>query len=354
MTTQVHVTALTKRFGDVVALDRADLEVERGHLMAVLGPSGCGKTTLLRLLAGFDHPDSGEIRLAGRLVSGGARGRVVPVHRRGVAVVPQEGALFPHLRVGENVGFGLRRGRESAGRVDEVLDLVGLAGLGSRYPHELSGGQQQRVAVARALAPRPALVLLDEPFSALDAALRTDLRTDIRAALAEDHATGLLVTHDQGEALSVADEVAVMRDGRILQVGAPDEIYRRPADEWVASFVGEAGVVDAEVHAGFASTPFGDLRVAGDAAGRQRILVRPEQVALAGEGVPAAVDRVTYHGHDTLVSMHLEDGTRIYSRMLSGPSRPAAGDVVRGGVDPDVAPPPAGGRPPATPPPAVT
>ena len=201
--------AVAKAFGRTQALAGLDLSVSFGALVAVLGPSGCGKTTMLRCIAGFERIDSGEITLDGRLVAGG---RVhVPAHRRRVAVVPQEGALFPHLSVGDNVAYGLDRTARRSGRVAEVLALVGLAGFEQRMPHELSGGQQQRVAVARALAPRPPLVLLDEPFSALDASLRIEVRADVREALRADNATAILVTHDQDEALSTADQVTVMR-----------------------------------------------------------------------------------------------------------------------------------------------
>jgi len=232
------VRGVRKSYGPVRALDGLDLDVPAGALTAVLGPSGCGKTTLLRCVAGFERVDAGEILVGTRLVAG-PRLHAAPERRR-VAVVPQEGALFPHLSVAGNVAYGLSRAQRRAGRVEEVLALVGLAGYGDRMPHELSGGQQQRVAVARALAPRPPLVLLDEPFSALDASLRAEVRHDVREALRADGATAVLVTHDQGEAMSEADQVAVMRAGRIVQAGSPGEIYGDPADAWVADFVGAA------------------------------------------------------------------------------------------------------------------
>jgi iron(III) transport system ATP-binding protein len=208
---ELALRGLHKAYGPVRALAGVDLTVRSGSLMAVLGPSGCGKTTLLRCVAGFEPVDSGHITVAGRTVT------TLAAHRRRIAVVPQEGALFPHLSVFDNVAYGLDRPARRAGRVEVVLALVGLADLARRMPHQLSGGQQQRVAVARALAPRPPVVLLDEPFSALDATLRVDLRRDVREALRADGATAVLVTHDQGEALSMADDIAVMRDGRIVQ-----------------------------------------------------------------------------------------------------------------------------------------
>ncbi|MEV0152378.1 ABC transporter ATP-binding protein [Micromonospora sp. NPDC050686] len=315
---EVVLTGVVKRYGRVAALDGVDLTVPAGELTAVLGPSGCGKTTLLRCLAGFERLDAGEIRLDGRPVAGG--GRHVPAHRRRIAVVPQEGALFPHLSVAANVGYGLDRSARRGDRVDEVLALVGLAGYGNRMPHQLSGGQQQRVAVARALAPRPSLVLLDEPFSALDAGLRAGLRHDIREALRADGATAVLVTHDQGEALSVADRVVVLRTGRVVQAGTPTAVYREPADQWVAGFVGEAVLLPATADAGRAATPLGSLPITGAAPdGPVTVLVRPEQVRIVPVAQPGAVAatvlRHDFHGHDALVALRLADGTRITARV---------------------------------------
>jgi len=332
---RVEIAGLRKAYGRVDALDGVDLAVAPGALTAVLGPSGCGKTTLLRCLAGFERPDAGTIRVDGRTVAGPAVH--VPPHRRRIAVVPQEGALFPHLSVGENVGYGLDRAARRAGRVDEALALVGLAGYADRMPHQLSGGQQQRVAVARALAPRPSLVLLDEPFSALDAALRGELRRDVRAALHADGATAVLVTHDRGEALSMADAVAVLRAGRIVQAGPPVDVYREPADAWVAGFLGDAVLLPAVVGDGWADTPLGRLPLTGPGpAGAVTVLVRPEQVDLLpaaeappGGAVPATVLRYDFHGHDALVSLRLADGTPVAVRLLDPAGPLAAGEPAR-------------------------
>ncbi|WP_248123062.1 ABC transporter ATP-binding protein [Micrococcus lacusdianchii] len=321
----VSVADLGASYGAAPVLAGVDFELATGELLAVLGPSGCGKTTLLRCLAGFERIEAGRISLAGDVV---ALPRVhVPAHRRQVAVVPQEGALFPHLSVAENVGFGLRRRRPGrVARIRECLALVGLAGLGERMPHQLSGGQQQRVALARAMAPRPPLILLDEPFGALDAALRTDLRQAVRRALKEDGATAVLVTHDQSEALSVADRVAVMEGGRLRQVGTPEEVYARPSDAWVAQFVGEADLLPV-----LGTTPDGRVRtaagaVAGTGTGA-RAVVRPEHVRLVedGAGVAARVVDVEFRGHEHVLTLELPDGTAVRARSLPAP---APGSVV--------------------------
>ncbi|MEV0590260.1 ABC transporter ATP-binding protein [Nonomuraea cavernae] len=335
---RLELRGIAKRYGSVVALAGADLTVPSGTLLAVLGPSGCGKTTLLRCVAGFERLDAGAIVVDGRTVAG--PGVHTPPERRHIVIVPQEGALFPHLSVRDNVGYGLSREERRSDRVEEVLTLVGLSGYGKRMPHHLSGGQQQRVAVARALAPRPSVILLDEPFSALDAGLRTELRRDVRAALRADEATGILVTHDQSEALSVADQVAVMRDGRVLQSGPAVDVYREPADSWVAAFVGEAVFLPAENGARpgtggtTLSTALGPITVGEVPAGTSplTVMVRPEQIRIA----PAPVDPVVtatvvghdFHGHDATVTLHLTDGSRITARVPGHTVPVAAGATV--------------------------
>ena len=269
---------LTKRYGDVVAVDDVDLDVHEGEFLGVLGPSGCGKTTLLRLVAGFERPDAGGIEIGGRVVAGPRR--LDPPERRRIGMVFQESALFPHLDVAGNIGFGLRS-KDRASRVAELVALTGLAGLQRRMPHELSGGQQQRVALARALAPDPALVLLDEPFSSLDATLRAQLRGEVREILRTAGATALFVTHDQAEALEISDRVAVMRAGRMEQVSSPDELYLRPINRFVAGFVGEANLLAGEVRGGEVRTLVGRFRspvgTLADGA-RAEVLLRPEQL----------------------------------------------------------------------------
>lgn len=309
--TELRVEGLSKSYGGPEAprvLDGLDLTVPGGALAAVLGPSGCGKTTLLRIVAGFLRADAGTVTVGGRVLTG--PGTQLPPERRRIGIVPQEGALFPHLSVARNVAFGLsgqdraERGR----RTGEMLELVGLSGYGERMPHELSGGQQQRVALARALAPRPALVLLDEPFNALDSALRAGVRADVRAALRLSGATALLVTHDQQEALSTADLVAVVRDGRVAQCGTPEQVYRRPADPWVAGFVGDAVLLPATADGGTATTPLGPVPLA-QGTGTGTVLLRPEQLELLGPesaAVTGTVTDVRFYGHDAMVSVAVD------------------------------------------------
>jgi iron(III) transport system ATP-binding protein len=339
--TSVTVRNLTKSFDAAPVLRGIDLTVPENSVTAILGPSGCGKTTLLRLIAGFEAPDSGEILLREQLVCGDGH-FVAPQHRR-VGYVPQEGALFPHLDVADNISFGLRgRERRDGRRVEELLSLVGLEPVvRQRFPHQLSGGQQQRVALARALAPRPSLILLDEPFSSLDAALREGTGRAVLEALTATHTTALLVTHDQSEALSLADQVAVMRDGTLAQVGTPHEVYRAPADLGVAEFVGAAVVVDADVVDGSASSDLGPLNVMpGFDGGRARLLVRPEQIDLVGStqpGVEARVVDVSYFGHDAALHLEILTSGRLVTARVSGTSVPVPDTLVRVSVTGPVA-----------------
>jgi iron(III) transport system ATP-binding protein len=325
------VSGLQKAFGATPVLTGVDLHVPGGSFTALLGPSGCGKTTLLRLVAGFDDPDGGTIAVGERTVTGA--GRSVPARSRGIGFVPQEGGLFPHLSVAANVAFGLpRRQRRDRARVAALLDLVGLpTDLADRAPHQLSGGQQQRVALARALAPEPALVLLDEPFSSLDAALREETRAAVAAALAAAGATTVLVTHDQAEALSMADQVAVMRGGRLVQLTDPRTLYRAPRDLDVATFVGEAVVLDADVRGGRAHCALGELDLDFLVAdGPVRVLLRPEQLRLHGpaaDAVAARVRDVDFYGHDSRVRLDLAGGLTVSAR-LDGADVPSPGDAV--------------------------
>ena len=325
----VVCNGLRRTYGGLAAVEDLDLEVRRGELLAVLGPSGCGKTTLLRLIAGFERPDSGSITLDGTVVVGPAT-FLPPEHRR-VGIVVQDHALFPHLTVAGNVAYGLRRDPERQARVAEVLAMVGLEGIGGRYPAELSGGQQQRVAIARALAPKPGVILLDEPFANLDAALRARIRFEVRAILEAAGATAVLVTHDQEEALSLADRVAVVDRGRVAQVGTPDEVYRRPASPFVARFVGDADLLPGASDGKAVTTPLGRLAVEGPApaAGPALAVIRPENLRLVADpGGPATVSLVTYYGHDQLVQVALGGGTVLRAR-LGAERLFSAGERVR-------------------------
>lgn len=310
---------LRKTFGGTVAVDHVDLEVPRGSLTSLLGPSGCGKTTMLRMVAGLITPDAGRIDIDGRTVTG--PGASIPPERRNVGLVFQDYALFPHLSVGRNVAYGLSHlpRRDRTTRVHEVLELVGLAGYADRLPAALSGGQQQRVALARALAPAPDLILLDEPFSNLDAALRAAVREDVRAILQAADATAVFVTHDQEEALSLTDRVAVMHAGRLHQVADPQTLYTTPATRFVAEFVGEADILPGR-RAGryLVDTPIGRLPTAAPLdASTLAVVMRPESLRLRpradGEG-EGEVTAISYFGHDQLVQVQLDDGFVLRAR----------------------------------------
>jgi iron(III) transport system ATP-binding protein len=320
----LEVEGVTIRFGRTEVLTGVDLHVPARSITSVLGPSGSGKTTLLRVIAGFERAQAGRVRVGDQLVDG--PGRQLPPERRSIGYVAQDGALFPHLTVAANIGFGLRRSPHRRRRVDELLELVGLGDLRHRYPHELSGGQQQRVALARALARAPALILLDEPFSSLDAALRASVRTEIAAMLRAAETTVVMVTHDQVEALSLGDQIAVLRQGRIAQVGSPRDLYTNPVDPEMARFLGEANLIDAEIEDGAAITALGrlDIRATapGQHRGRARVLIRPEQIDLTpgdrraesvGDGFGSAlvglvgvVTNLSYQGHDCVVTVRAQ------------------------------------------------
>jgi iron(III) transport system ATP-binding protein len=314
----VRLQGVAKSFGPVHAVRDVSLEIERGELMAVLGPSGCGKTTLLRTIAGFERPDAGSVEVSDEVVAG--PGRFVPPERRRIGMVFQDYALFPHLTVTANIAFGLanrpRDEREALTR--RTLELVGLQHKSTRHPHELSGGERQRVALARALAPEPAVVLLDEPFSNLDATLRAGLRREVELILRDAEATALLVTHDQEEALSLADRVAVMRDGRIVQVAAPEEVYVRPASRWAAQFVGEVNVLAGVAHGGGVETELGVFDLRAPASGSVHVAVRPEQLELrADHAGNAEVVAREFRGHDVLYRLRHEGGRVVLVQLPS-------------------------------------
>jgi iron(III) transport system ATP-binding protein len=327
----IEVTSVTTSYDGVAAVVDASLTVGPGELVAMLGPSGSGKTTLLRTIAGFERPDGGEIRIGGREVVGPGHW-VEPEHRR-VGMVFQHGALFPHLTASANVAFGAGSGE----RARELLELVGLAGRASSFPHELSGGERQRIALARALAADPAVVLLDEPFASLDPTLRESLRTEVVRILRAAGASALLVTHDQAEALSVADRLVVLRDGRVEQEGPPHDVYLNPRSRWVAEFVGEADVLPGRLAAGMVECELGRLRAAGAPEGAVDVVIRPEDVELrlgasANGHVEAVVLDHRSYGHDHLTHVQLPSGRVLRSRRL-GFARLEPGDRVHVHVD---------------------
>ncbi|MFY9968599.1 MAG: ABC transporter ATP-binding protein [Roseiarcus sp.] len=333
--TELAIAGLAKTLGARAVLRGLELTVESGGLLAILGASGSGKTTLLRCICGFERVDEGSIRIGGAIVAGGKTH--VPPERRRVGYVAQEGALFPHLNVADNIAFGLpRRLRRERRRVDELLELVGLPrSYAARGPQQLSGGEQQRVALARALAPDPALVLLDEPFSSLDAALRAGTREAVTAALANAGATALLVTHDQAEALSIGRRVAVLRDGRLIQIATPEILYRQPVDAELARFVGEAVLLTGLASGGRVSCALGDLKLCAPAPdGPVEAMIRPEQIRLRSVGdateARAEVVAVTFYGPDAEVRLSLSgaEPALAFSARVPGYACPRPGDSV--------------------------
>ncbi|MBB4207927.1 ABC transporter ATP-binding protein [Roseinatronobacter bogoriensis] len=297
--TLLSVEKLRKQFttGDVAAVERVSFDLGEGEMLALLGPSGCGKTTTLRMIGGFEPPDEGRIALNGRDITH------LPPEARGIGFVFQDYALFPHLSVLDNVKFGLRKlsRAQAEARAKDMLALVGLESLCTRKPHELSGGQQQRVALARTLAVAPPLVLLDEPFSNLDAAMRVETRQEVRKLLKSAGSAAILVTHDQEEAMAVADRIAVMEKGRVIQIGTPDEIYRNPVSAFVASFLGRSNILNGTASGMEVKTEFGTLPLSRAANGAVSLSVRPEQIMLeADPNGPACVVGREFRGHDQL------------------------------------------------------
>jgi iron(III) transport system ATP-binding protein len=309
------VEGLVKNFDEVNALDGVSFELQPGELLAVVGPSGCGKSTLLRTVAGLVQATSGTVTLAGRPVDDGRTH--LPPERRGVGLVFQDHALFPHLTVRQNVAFGMRTeagrpasGRDTEDRVTEMLGLVSLADHGSRYPHELSGGERQRVALARALAPRPALMLFDEPFASIDQNLRVRLRVDVVGALRATGTPALFVTHDQAEALAIGDRIAVMRGGRIVQIGEPADVFHRPTDRFVGGFMGHASFLPIESDANGLRTALGP--VDSEPGPATMAMVRPDDLTFtADEDGTATVVDAEYRGSDWLLTVALADGSDV-------------------------------------------
>jgi putative spermidine/putrescine transport system ATP-binding protein len=337
----LSLEALRRTYGPTVAVDRVDLEMAQGELVALLGPSGCGKTTTLRMVAGFVAPTSGVVRIAGADVT------KKPPYARDTGMVFQGYALFPHMTVAENVGFGLEMRKipraERDSRIAEALRLVRLHGLGERRPSQLSGGQQQRVALARALVVNPAVFLLDEPLSNLDARLRAEVRVEIRALQQRLGLTTLFVTHDQEEALTMADRLVVMDHGRVRQIGTPEAVYEYPADLFVAGFLGRCNIFRGTAAPGGFRCGETLLSAPPGAGQRAALLVRPERVRLipGGLGLPGRVEMVTYLGSGTDWHVATDAGTVLVSHPTPAPDDPlrrlAAGDIVALDWDPAAA-----------------
>ncbi|KWF29249.1 ABC transporter ATP-binding protein [Burkholderia pseudomultivorans] len=339
---ELRIHGLSKSFGPHTVLHDIDLTVRRGSRLALLGPSGSGKTTLLRVLCGFERAERGIVEIDGRRVA--APGLHLPPEQRRIGYVPQEGALFPHLSVADNIAFGLpRAARRRHHRVDALLEMVGLpASYASRAPQQLSGGQQQRVALARALAPEPSLVILDEPFSALDTSLRHETRSAVADALAAAGATSVLVTHDQPEAMTLGDEVAVLWQGRLVQTAAPQTLYRQPVTRDVASFVGQAVLLAGQVRAGHIACALGELPlVALLPDGPADAMLRPEQIGIvpiahpdAARGHAATVEATQFAGQDADVLARVEAApdTLVRAR-VPGHRCPTVGERVALVVD---------------------
>ncbi len=339
---RLEVSGLTRSFGGRPVVDAVSLTVAAGQVTCLLGPSGCGKSTTLRMIAGVERPDAGEIRIDGRLICGA--GQSVPPEARSVGLMFQDFALFPHLTVAQNVGFGLSGDRGAkAARVGELLERVNLSGYGAKHPHELSGGEQQRVALARALAPRPRVMLMDEPFSGLDNRLRDGIR-DVTLDVLKDEGTAvLLVTHEPDEAMRMADEIALMRGGRIVQRGAPYNVYNAPVDRAAAAFFSDINVIRGTSRGALTETPFGAFLTPGHADGAEvEIVIRPQHLRIdfdrggrgpnptpqEGSAARGTVQRARYLGRESLVEFRMDFDGSVLTASVPGVFLPKAGTAL--------------------------
>jgi iron(III) transport system ATP-binding protein len=335
---RLDVAGITRVFGARAVVADVSMAVGAGELGCLLGPSGCGKSTLLRIIAGVDRPDAGTVRAAGRVLSDDTVH--VPPEARGIGLMFQDFALFPHLTVAQNIGFGLPRARDRAARVARLLDRVEMAGFADKYPHELSGGEQQRVALARALAPRPGILLMDEPFSGLDNRLRDEIRDATLSILKAEGTAVLMVTHEPEEAMRMADQILLMRNGRIVQRGAPYNIYNNPVDRAAAAFFSDINLIDARVRSMQVDTPFGLFLTPGLADGtRVEIVIRPQHLRIdfdrdgrgpnptVEEGTPARgrVERARFLGGESLVEFRMEHDGSMLKATVPGVFLPAQG-----------------------------
>jgi iron(III) transport system ATP-binding protein len=332
--TSLSVSHLTVNFGSRTVISDLSFELRQGEIASLLGPSGCGKTTLLRAIAGLIQPASGAIRFGSQLV--GVSSVVLPPHKRGTGYVPQQGALFPHLTVAKNIAFGLDKNTyaktEIADITHEMIGLIGMKGMEDRLPSQLSGGQQTRVALARALAIKPKLILLDEPFSALDAVLRDELRTEVVGLLRELGSTAILVTHDREEALVSSDRVILMRDGKVAQNGTPEEVYEAPISPEIAASTGDVLILPAQ-QSGTGAT-FYPLSLAGAASvGSETgyVVIRPEEIRVstsADMGVEGSLIHIDYYGHDAMLTVSVAQSTTPIKARVAGPADFSVGQKV--------------------------
>ena len=335
--TSLDVSHLTVNFADRTVIDDLSFNLKEGEIASLLGPSGCGKTTLLRAIAGLLQPREGTIRFGSQLV--GVSTVVLPPHKRRTGYVPQQGALFPHLNVAKNIAFGLDKKelstQEINATVSEMLSLIGMSGYENQMPTELSGGQQTRVALARALAVKPKMVLLDEPFSALDAELRNELRSEVVALLRKQGTTAILVTHDREEALVSSDKVVLMRDGKIAQYGTPEEVYESPVSPSVAVSTGDALILKAE-QSDNGSTRYAISSLESESknaiASNGYVVIRPEEISVSKNsslGVAGTLIQLDYYGHDAMLVIKLENGSEIIRARVAGPMDFEVGDIVK-------------------------
>lgn len=333
--TTLEISDLGVHLGEREVLHRLNLTIPSGAFAAILGPSGCGKTTLLRTIAGLVRPSAGAIRFGKQLVS--VSSLVLPPHKRNIGYLPQEGGLFPHLTIAENVGFALPRDLKRAEResvISQMLDLVGLDGFAPRKPHQLSGGQQTRVALARALAMKPSIVLLDEPFSNLDQALRAEVSGEVVALLKRTKTTSLMVTHDREDALVSADLIALMRDGQVVQTGTPAEVYLKPRSADIAESTGDILSLPAiRAKNGEITSPLNPLATSEESTFGElgELLIRPEEIRLhgpAGVGATATVAKINYYGHDAVLELALPGAERLIPVRVAGPLQHSVGQTV--------------------------
>jgi len=335
--TSLEVSHLSVSFGERTVISDLSFALQAGEIASLLGPSGCGKTTLLRAIAGLLQPREGTIRLGTQLV--GLSSVVLPPHKRRTGYVPQQGALFPHLNVAQNIAFGLSKKEFSQAditkTISEMLELIGMSGYENQMPTELSGGQQTRVALARALAIKPKMVLLDEPFSALDAELRNELRSEVVALLRAQGTTAILVTHDREEALVSSDKVVLMRDGKIAQYGSPEEVYESPISPSVAVSTGDALVLSAhQAKDGNTSYALSSLGAPTSAASANNgyVVIRPEEISVSkssAAGVAGTLIQLDYYGHDAMLVVKLSDSSEVIRARVAGPMDFAVGDLVK-------------------------